>query len=66
MKAFSVGARGSDGCKVVYAVSVNSNTELFAQQCAFSVKLVVFRCEMRSGMDAVGGPGTRVYNGVVG
>ena len=42
------------------------DAELFAQQGARFVEPVVLRCESHPRIDAIGGPGARVYNGVVG
>jgi len=42
------------------------NPELFAQQGTRFVESVVLRRESHPRIDAIGGPGARVYNGVVG
>jgi len=42
------------------------NAELFAQQGTRFVESVVLRRESHPRIDAIGGPGARVYNGVVG
>ena len=39
---------------------------LFAQQGTLFVEPVVHRCESPPRIDAIDGPGTRVYDGVVG
>jgi hypothetical protein len=42
------------------------DAELFSQQGTRFVEPVVLRRESHPRIDAIGGPGTRVYNGVVG
>jgi hypothetical protein len=42
------------------------NAELFAQQGTRFVESVVLRRESHPRIDAIGGPGARVYNGVMG
>ncbi len=41
------------------------DAEFFVQQGALLKQPVVLCCESHAGVDAVGGPGTRVYDGVV-
>ena len=42
------------------------DAELFMQQGTFSVKPVVLSRESPPRMDAIGSPGTRVHDGIVG
>jgi len=42
------------------------DAKLFAQQGTRFVESVVLRRESHPRIDAIGGPGTRIYNGVVG